>query len=186
MYPLGVPDKEASVAQTQQQAQQQPARRLNRATSQENMRRKPSTRHGASGSGSRGGGGGGGSGVPAPAPPIPAMHAQAPPTPQTLIQLEDRRPFAKGSLLDAATSSSNDILPSAASLTRSKSAVTRRKPSTTHPQHDVPLPNTQPIMVSANGPSTLLQLDNTRERHHTKTLLQRQMKPLLNFDSKAP
>ncbi|ORZ13549.1 hypothetical protein BCR42DRAFT_418533 [Absidia repens] len=60
-------------------------------------------------------------------------------------------------------------------------------------QHDVPLPNTHAIMTSSSGnpmsttsrnntDNTLLKLNNTPERFHTQTLLQRQMKPLLNFD----
>ncbi|CAO3596190.1 unnamed protein product [Absidia cylindrospora] len=60
-------------------------------------------------------------------------------------------------------------------------------------QHDVPLPNTHAIMTSSssnpmsttsrnNTDNTLLKLNNTPERFHTQTLLQRQMKPLLNFD----
>ncbi|CAO3614847.1 unnamed protein product [Cunninghamella blakesleeana] len=60
--------------------------------------------------------------------------------------------------------------------------------------HDVPLPNTTSIMTSTSSNpvsttskshsnnTTLLQLDNTPERFHTQTLLQRQMKPLINFD----
>ncbi|KAI9301438.1 hypothetical protein BJ944DRAFT_4711 [Cunninghamella echinulata] len=68
--------------------------------------------------------------------------------------------------------------------------------------HDVPLPNTSSIMTSSASSSnplspsskhhnsnssnnnTLLQLDNTPERFHTQSLLQRQMKPLINFNEK--
>lgn len=61
-------------------------------------------------------------------------------------------------------------------------------------QQDVPLPNTHAIMSSSSGnpvsiattPHSIhsgrVNLHDTPERAHTQTLLNRQMKPLLNFD----
>jgi hypothetical protein len=65
-------------------------------------------------------------------------------------------------------------------------------------QHDVPLPNTHAIMSSSSGnPASIataphnmhsgrVQLHDTPERVHTQALLNRQMKPLLNFDQTSP
>ncbi|SAL95321.1 hypothetical protein [Absidia glauca] len=65
-------------------------------------------------------------------------------------------------------------------------------------QHDVPLPNTHAILSSSSGNpvsiataphnmhSGRVQLHDTPERVHTQALLNRQMKPLLNFDRTPP
>ncbi|KAF7728218.1 RNA polymerase II elongation factor [Apophysomyces ossiformis] len=126
----------------------------------------------------------------------------------TLIQLDDKVKFAKGSLLERKESTSGRQLSrskstrehhstsktleangnNANSGSSSSSSTTnpeprrhtslRRKPTnkerTRH--HDVPLPNPP---TPSNGP--LLQLDGTPEQIHSRALLERQMKPLLNF-----
>lgn len=72
----------------------------------------------------------------------------------------------------------------------------RRKP-TNKKHHDVPLPNNTPInnSISSTAPppaysslpssttNTLLRLDDTPERFHSRELHGRHVKPLLNFDS---
>lgn len=131
---------------------------------------------------------------------------------QTLIQIDDRIKFAKGSLLDK---KENPPVP-AGKMTRSKSVrevsstnnsaeeqpssrrhVSLRRKPTNKKHHDVPLPNTTPMnnttvstpnlpppaysATSAN--TTLLRLDDTPERFHSRELHGRHVKPLLNFDS---
>lgn len=145
----------------------------------------------------------------------------------TLIHIDPKVQFSKGSLLEKAesipsstSSSSNNNNNSGnggGGLTRSKStrdyssssnhrsrgddtvishhtSIRRKERSKPKDHHDVPLPNTTAIMTSTSSNpvsttskshsnnNTLLQLNNTPERFHTQTLLQRQMKPLINFD----
>lgn len=145
---------------------------------------------------------------------------------QTLIQINDRIQFSKGSLLDQKENRNIATAP-ANKMTRSKSVrevsssnrenneeaspssrrhvSLRRKPTNKKPQHhDVPLPNTTPITTNTTTapllpppppysqqvpPSnnskntTLLQLNDTPERFHSRELHGRHVKPLLNFDS---
>jgi hypothetical protein len=107
--------------------------------------------------------------------------------PSTLIQIDDRVKFSKGSLLEqkvARQKSVRDPLtngPSTAGNTTVMEAeVTRRHVSLrrkgTKSRH-VPLPSTSPVN------STLLRLDDTPERFHSRELLGRHVKPLVNFDS---
>ncbi|KAI8341016.1 hypothetical protein BC941DRAFT_467075 [Chlamydoabsidia padenii] len=146
----------------------------------------------------------------------------------TLVHIEDKVQFSKGSLLAHGISTSTNphsppqqnssrIMMSRSKSTRETSAShqqpksqvegtilshhtsIRRKDRNQHRyQHDVPLPNTSAIMTLSTGnplstttsPThstnpTLLQLNNTPERFHTQTLLNRQMKPLLNFDQEV-
>lgn len=147
----------------------------------------------------------------------------------TLIQINDRIQFSKGSLLDQKENGGMATAP-ANKMTRSKSVrevssssrennedaspstsrrhvSLRRKPTSKKPQHhDVPLPNTTPITANTTStpalpppppysqqapPSnsnnskntTLLQLNDTPERFHSRELHGRHVKPLLNFDS---
>lgn len=148
----------------------------------------------------------------------------------TLIHLDDKVQFSKGSLLakgnmpptpplttatnptttatTTTTSSTTPVPPTSSHhqsgnrMARSKSTRETSNPHQQRPDgvlshhasirrkerpHDVPLPNTKTIMTAlpSHHPTTdttLLQLSNTPERFHTQTLLQRQMKPLLNFD----
>lgn len=102
----------------------------------------------------------------------------------TLIQIDDRVKFSKGSLLDKKENQTK--------MTRSKSVREisstnleevpshRRhvslKRKSTRKQHDVPLPN--------NSSNTLLRLDDSPERFHSRELHERHVKPLLNFDEK--
>ncbi|KAG0182021.1 hypothetical protein DFQ29_006139 [Apophysomyces sp. BC1021] len=114
----------------------------------------------------------------------------------TLIQIDDKVKFAKGSLLERKESTSGRQLsrskstrdPHSASKTTEaggsggaeprRHASLRRKPTNKERvvHHDVPLPIPP---AASNGP--LLQLDGTPEQIHTRALLERQMKPLLNF-----
>lgn len=123
---------------------------------------------------------------------------------QTLIQIDDRIKFAKGSLLDK---KENATVVTHGKMTRSKSVrevsssstateeqprrqmSLRRKPTTTNnnkKHHDVPLPNTSNAATSYGATpnnTTLLRLDDTPERFHSRELHGRHVKPLLNFDS---
>lgn len=118
----------------------------------------------------------------------------------TLIHIDDKFKFSKGSLLDQKTNSETTKLSrskssgreyhhhhhhqqhhSSSSETGGRHMSLRRKPtsssrSSATRHHDVPLPSAP---IPSNGP--LLQLDGTREQIHSKELLNRQIKPLLNF-----
>lgn len=145
----------------------------------------------------------------------------------TLIQIDDRIKFAKGSLLDKSVNNNPALVNNPTNkMTRSKSVrevsnrenneepspssrrhvSLRRRPTGGKKQqhHDVPLPNTTsitapinnnvqppppppysqvpPLPTSSNN-NTLLQLDDTPERFHSRELHGRHVKPLLNFDS---
>ncbi|CAO3697550.1 unnamed protein product [Rhizopus microsporus] len=106
----------------------------------------------------------------------------------TLIQIDDRVKFAKGSLLDQKEKETNTTptkmmrSKSVRELTSSEHATEnnhrrhmslRRKPTTKKLHDAVPLPSN----------NTLLQLDDTPEKHHSRELHGRHVKPLLNFDS---
>ena len=124
--------------------------------------------------------------------PTPAPEDQ----PTTLIQLDDKVQFSKGSLLDK----SHSVSPSGGEgrLSRSKSTretqhhseaaeprrhtSVRRKPtaSSRNRRHDVPLPSAG-TPVPGNGP--LIRPDENAGQQHTRELMERQIKPLVNFNS---
>lgn len=119
----------------------------------------------------------------------------------TLIQIDDKVKFAKGSLLAqretaaaaAAATSMGTVGLSRSKSTREKSEVTenggeyrqhrryhsvrRRDPRPTAKGGDIPA-----VPAVPTGNKTLLQLEGTPEQIHTRQLRERQMKPLLNFD----
>jgi hypothetical protein len=101
--------------------------------------------------------------------------------PSTLIQIDDRVKFAKGSLLEVARQKSvRDPLtngPSTAGNTTVEGEVARRHVSLRRKGTKSRHANTSPVN------STLLRLDDTPERFHSRELLGRHVKPLVNFDS---
>ncbi|KAI8149456.1 hypothetical protein BJV82DRAFT_529743 [Fennellomyces sp. T-0311] len=117
----------------------------------------------------------------------------------TLIQLDDKVHFSKGSLLDKSLNSNAGVGESR--LSRSKStretqhnhsadggeprryASVRRKPTTSSRsrRHDVPMPNNAGVPVPGNGP--LLRPEENAGQQHTRELMERQIKPLVNFNS---
>ncbi|RCH84947.1 hypothetical protein CU098_004296 [Rhizopus stolonifer] len=119
-------------------------------------------------------------------------------TSKTLIQVEDRVTFAKGSLLDQKEPSRmtrSKSVREASSATETgehrRHASLRRK-TTARRHHDVPLPNNAAIAsiptTGLNSPkptskTALLQLDDTPESFHTKELHGRHVKPLISFDA---
>ncbi|KAI8978099.1 hypothetical protein BDB01DRAFT_861059 [Pilobolus umbonatus] len=99
-------------------------------------------------------------------------------TDDTLIHIDNRFAFSKGSLLHKqehtkVTRSKSTRETSHESENHRRHTSLRRKP--TAKRHDVPLPP---------SPSTLLKLDDTPESFHSRELHGRHVKPLLNFDSK--
>ncbi|KAI8990813.1 hypothetical protein BDF20DRAFT_908659 [Mycotypha africana] len=139
------------------------------------------------------------------------LHEEASSPSNTLIQIDDRVKFAKGSLLDKKMSRSKSVrdvantsttthaaeeggqLRSHASIRRRPTAASKR-PQQHH--HDVPLPNNAAIASlpssnaahhhhyngNTNGSNgTLLKLDDTPEKNHSRQLHNRHVKPLLEF-----
>ncbi|KAI9484097.1 MAG: hypothetical protein EXX96DRAFT_560893 [Benjaminiella poitrasii] len=137
----------------------------------------------------------------------------------TLIHIEERIKFAKGSLLDkkenaavkmSRSTSAREVSPSNNTIggEHRRHVSLRRKPTGGKrlQHHDVPLPNnaaiaslpsspppsslshtiahlSSPTTATANNNTTLLRLDDTPERFHTRELRERHVKPLLDFDS---
>ncbi|KAI7874158.1 hypothetical protein K492DRAFT_154171 [Lichtheimia hyalospora FSU 10163] len=143
-------------------------------------------------------------------PPLPQQQAMTQPIPDdngggsTLIQLQDKTPFAKGSLL-AKKNGIEQQQHVSSKLSRSKSTrdttthyqddqpaparrhvSLRRKPTSSRDkarwqQPDAPMP-AMPTMPS-NGP--LLNLEDP-EQIHSRQLMERQIKPLVNFATSDP
>lgn len=118
----------------------------------------------------------------------------------TLIQIDDKVKFAKGSLLEQREAAGATT----SGLSRSKSTRERGEDSVSNGEHyhqhrryhsvrrrearpttrtDIPAVPAVPNAVVGN--KTLLQLEGTPEQIHTRQLRERQMKPLLNFDESA-
>ncbi|KAI9489697.1 hypothetical protein BDB00DRAFT_842080 [Zychaea mexicana] len=151
---------------------------------------------------------------------LPSEDLSSSSQPQTLIQIDDRVKFSKGSLLEKSTHGATAVSSSGESkLSRSRStrdsnhhhhhntdggaaaAATsvpsasaaigggetrrqmsvRRKPTTSRSRrHDVPMPASSAVPVPPNGP--LLRPDEDPEQAHTRKLMERQIKPLINFN----
>ncbi|KAI7854425.1 hypothetical protein BDC45DRAFT_508338 [Circinella umbellata] len=150
---------------------------------------------------------------PIPPPSLPVAEELQQQS-QTLIQIEDRVKFSKGSLLDKSVHGSNGNMSNSgpttmgtSGLSRSKSSretsshhytnevaagngegntrrqmSVRRKPTTSRSNRrpEVPAMPTTPS-VPSTGP--LLQQDEDPEQAHTRRLMERQIKPLVNFNS---
>ncbi|KAI8884665.1 hypothetical protein K501DRAFT_332480 [Backusella circina FSU 941] len=106
----------------------------------------------------------------------------------TLIQIDDRVKFSKGSLLEQKVARQKSVRDPLTNTTiiepeHRRHVSLKRKPTKSR-HHDAPLPNTTPITSTSPPPSsTLLRLDDTPERFHSRELLGRHVKPLVNFDS---
>ena len=154
--------------------------------------------------------------IPPPPPSLPVAE-ELQQQPQTLIQIEDRVKFSKGSLLDKSVHGSSGNMNSGGSgtsatsgLSRSKSTressshhhhsnevaagngegtggtrrqmSVRRKPTTSRSNRRPEVP-VMPAAPSIPGNGPLLQQDEDPEQAHTRKLMERQIKPLVNFNT---
>ncbi|KAG1221557.1 hypothetical protein G6F35_005909 [Rhizopus arrhizus] len=98
----------------------------------------------------------------------------------TLIHIDDKVRFAKGSLL-----AKKDQAPSKMMRSKSVRELSASEPSENNHKRHVSL-RRKPTSKKSHEPtnnSTLLQLDDTPEKFHSRELHGRHVKPLLNFDS---